>query len=69
MGGYSYVTGAYHGEAWGEPNATADEVVEQDRSPTFTGLLDCNGNKIFRVEEHPPIGFRPERWRSFGGRG
>ena len=59
------IIGAYRGDFSGEPSLTADTVIESDRAPRDTGLVDQYGNKIYSVEEHPEVGFRPERWRNF----
>lgn len=36
---------------------TADEVIETNKSPVFTGLLDATGVKIYRCQEIYPLGF------------
>jgi len=33
-------------------------VVYEDDSPEPTGLLDAQGNELYRVDEREPIGFR-----------
>lgn len=37
------------------------DVIEQDRPPVDSGLLDANGQKLFRVDERHPIGFVTDR--------
>lgn len=34
-------------------------VYEDGNEPQPTGLLDANGNELFRVVDREPIGFRP----------
>lgn len=44
---------------WAERHAmTADTVIEADKTPEPTGLLDAHGDRIFRVHETVPFGFR-----------
>ena len=33
-------------------------VYEPDPAPEFIGILDAQGNELFRIEERDPIGFR-----------
>ena len=33
------------------------DVIERDKSPVFTGLLDSSGQQIFIVEDPEPMGF------------
>ncbi len=54
-----YVTAWYHDGEWrdeGGGSATID-VIERERAPEWTGLLDARGVKIMAVDEAPPIGF------------
>jgi len=37
------------------------QVIEEDREPVDTGLVDSNGPPIYRVHNRVPIGFH--RWR------
>lgn len=37
------------------------DVLEHDRRPVDTGLLDPYGNKIFRQDPREPIGFKIAR--------
>ena len=47
---------AAYDEYWQErPSCT---VMEEDRSPVDTGLLDANGTKLWRVEDREPMGLR-----------
>jgi hypothetical protein len=32
-------------------------VIDQDNEPQYTGLLDADGNRLFRVRERAPMGF------------
>ncbi len=34
------------------------DVHERDERPTFTGLYDLDGNRIMRMCQREPIGFR-----------
>lgn len=38
--------------------STADTVFCGGDEPRRTGLLDINGNELFRINEREPIGFR-----------
>ena len=56
-----YVTRSY----WCGANAdesdlsmTADQVIDTDKSPEPTGLLDHNGDKIYRVRDTVDFGFK-----------
>jgi hypothetical protein len=42
---------------WGT-SVTADEVIEADKAPRETGLLDQHGDPIYRLSESVPMGFR-----------
>lgn len=55
-----YVTRQYSVSVndWGEHSVTADSVIESDRSPEPTGLLDQHGDKLYRVHETVPFGYR-----------
>lgn len=44
---------------WMDEHAmTADTVIETDRSPQETGLLDQHGDAIYRLHETVPFGFK-----------
>lgn len=45
----------------GETCMTADLVIESDRSPQPTGLLDQHGETLYRLHETVPFGFRGRR--------
>ena len=47
----------------GEASVTADQVIVEDDAPVDTGLLDANGNKLWRVVHRLPCGFVSERMR------
>lgn len=36
----------------------AVQIYEDDGGPQPTGLLDANGNELFRVREKNPVGFK-----------
>jgi hypothetical protein len=42
--GYSYAAGG-------------ETVIESESTPVYTGLLDQNGTKLFRVSDCAPLGF------------
>lgn len=46
----------YWEESWQEPK-TSITVIEEDDRPQDTGLLDADGNRLYRVKERRPIGF------------
>lgn len=49
---------------WAEGCAmTADVVIEADRAPQETGLLDAHGDPLYRVHETVPFGFRSGKVR------
>jgi len=37
---------------------TADIIIVADSDPQPTGLLDVNGNKLFRIKDTIPFGFQ-----------
>ncbi len=41
----------------GDLSMTADEVYEDDDGPTFTGLYDATGQRLYRETQKHPIGF------------
>jgi hypothetical protein len=41
----------------GDVSYTAGTVFERDDAPRDTGLLDANGNRLYRLEQRAPIGF------------
>jgi hypothetical protein len=41
-----------------DASATASEVILDEGGPVFSGLLDANGEKLYRVPERVPIGFQ-----------
>lgn len=45
------------GPSYGEP-ISAREVIETDKTPERTGLLDQHGDPIYRVPDTVPFGFR-----------
>lgn len=45
-------------DEWGNQASTADTVFCGGDEPRRTGLLDINGNELFRIDEREPIGFR-----------
>jgi len=46
-------------DEWGYyDDRSSIEVFESDNRPVDTGLLDVHGDRIFRVIERQPIGFR-----------
>lgn len=55
-----YVTRAYwlDTDADGDVSVTADEVIESDKTPQRTGLLDQHGDPIYRLQDTVPLGFR-----------
>lgn len=55
-----YVTKSYWSSVDydGDVSITADEVIEPDRTPQKTGLLDHNGDPIYRVQDTVQFGFR-----------
>jgi len=44
----------------GHVSITADEVIIQDDDPEPTGLLDADGNELYRVRERIKFGFHKE---------
>jgi hypothetical protein len=45
-------------DQWGRPHTAGGEVViEQDKSPTFIGLLDASGQPLYRFPQQNRIGF------------
>ncbi len=52
----AYVT---QNEFDGETSMTADEVLVEDDCPTFTGIYDHAGQRLYREGMKSPIGFRP----------
>lgn len=42
-----------------EGNTRSMVVLEEDRSPTKTGLVDARGQDIYRIPARFPIGFQP----------
>ncbi|RBP12863.1 hypothetical protein DFR50_11352 [Roseiarcus fermentans] len=54
----SYV-GDYY---WGTGRSTIDVIVSE-RGPRRTGLLDQDGNPLYRLPPHRPIGFT-SKWSS-----
>lgn len=38
-------------------SATADLVLIEDKFPVFTGLLDEQGNRLYRLPDQHPLGF------------
>ena len=45
---------------YGDSILTANEVIENDPAPTFTGLYNADGDEIHRVRESVAFGFRPK---------
>lgn len=41
---------------WGEPHPTM-VVIDGDRAPVKTGLLDASGTPLYRVDDTVPLGF------------
>lgn len=39
---------------------TADEIIIEDDEPEFTGIINANGEKIYRHRERLPFGFVKE---------
>jgi hypothetical protein len=39
----------------------ADTVIEADKSPQKTGLVDQHGTPIYRVRDYVPFGFHPDK--------
>ena len=37
---------------------TARDIIVEEESPQDTGLFDQFGNKLFRVKDRQPVGFR-----------
>jgi hypothetical protein len=65
-----YVAGASAQRAWWDDLYQLDSrpsgfdrvtVHETSDEPQPTGLLDANGNQLYRIIEKEPIGFRPLR--------
>lgn len=55
---YQYRAMYVRTEAWHvETSATADIVIENDKAPERTGLVDKNGIAIYRVPEKNHIGY------------
>lgn len=50
----------YSFSEWGEAHPTM-QVLENDRAPVDTGLLDAQGVRLFRVSETVPVGFHTAR--------
>lgn len=54
-------------EAWDDAHGIT--VFEPDDAPVETGLLDAQGNPLYRVQERAAIGFRVKpRYRVKAGR-
>ena len=55
---YQYRAMYVRTEAWHvETSATADIVIENNKAPERTGLVDKNGIAIYRVPEKNHIGY------------
>lgn len=44
-----------------DTSATADEVIDQDQAPEWSGLLDASGNRLYRQAERVSFGFHPSK--------
>lgn len=44
-----------------DPNVLAQQIVEVERAPVKTGLLDAAGTPIYRMPGERVIGFRIDR--------
>lgn len=54
-------------EAWDDAHGIT--VFDPDDAPVETGLLDANGNPLYRINDRRPIGFRVKpRYRVKAGR-
>ena len=67
MSNVKYITASTAERAWWDDLYQLDrrptgfnrvQVVESGSDPQPTGLLDAQGNQLFRVMEKRPIGFR-----------
>lgn len=47
-------------DEYGEASMTADECIEEDKDPEWTGLYDANGDELYRVRERIKFGFVKE---------
>jgi hypothetical protein len=57
-----YVTKAVEcGDEWWEPAAAHIDVLVTDDKPEDTGLLDQFGERLYRLPEREPIGFRSRK--------
>jgi hypothetical protein len=52
------------GEGWADPPRSI-VVMEQDEVVSI-GVLDPQGNMIYRVKGRAPLGFDPKRWAGEG---
>lgn len=41
-----------------EPSETAREVIVETDEPQFTGLYDADGNRLYRLSDKEPVGFK-----------
>lgn len=60
------VRAAYWDDDLGAVVSTPDSitVIESDRAPVDTGLLDASGVTVFRVTDREPVGIRPASARA-----
>lgn len=48
-------------DEWGDASMTADQIIVEDEEHKPTGLLDANGDKLYRVRDRVKFGFVKEQ--------
>jgi hypothetical protein len=49
-------------DPWGVHHAAGGEtIIEQDKTPIKTGLVDARGVPLYRVPDSVPFGFQPPK--------